>query len=422
MQHEVLYPDLKSKDSLNILVVDGGMRGEALRWKLGQSDRAGTITVTPFNISGNKEIKRINALSLATDTDLAVVSQDNALASGVVDSLQSIGIPAFGPSKDNARIESSKVFMKEVASQESIPTSAYKAFINRDDAHRFVDVMGDLMVIKDDFLAEGKASVVCTSNREGHRAVEKMFNRNYSNLGELIIIEAFSDGRERSGHAVVSNQEYLLFPTAEDHKQLLSDDQGPMTGGMGVITPAPWLDAHDGEVKDEDTIKKLLHALPNYKGVLYPGYKGSDLLEVNARFGSPEIEAYVRNMRSDLLEHMVATVNQKLGNETIVWDSRFAISVVGAAVGYPDAQRITRGQVIGGLEAARAVEGIQIFLGSVAIQDGTIYSNGGRLFAVTATGDTPDKALATALEAMDKISVGNQAPIFREDIGKRNSK
>lgn len=423
MKGDVPYPELETRDKINVLVVDGGMRGEALQWALSQSERAGHIETTPFNIrSPATEVARIGHLA-TQGFNLVLIGQENALEAGVVDHLRERNKPVCGPTAEQALLESSKRHMKKVASLVDIPTAPFQDFENnaygKHAAHDYVDLLGDLGVIKDDGLAEGKASAVFSSNAEGHRILDGMFRGQYNNQGLRVIVEGYSTGREWSGHCSVSGGNYDIWPAAEDHKQVGEGDTGLMTGGMGVVTPLPWLDPEQARTKNDDTVKKIVRVIPNLKSLVFPGYKGKDCLEVNMRGGSPEMEAFVRNMNSDFLEHVIGIVNGTLDQHRMCWKDGYAISMVGAARGYPDNDAIRRGERITGLEAAREVDDVVIFLGSVARQGDALYSNGGRLLAVTARGPTPDGARKLALQAMENIRVGGKPPVFRSDLGLR---
>lgn len=420
----VIYPALEQKEQLNILVVDGGMRGRALDWTLKKSTRCGNAAITPFNtrVRPDQEVQRITSLAVEQATDLVVIGQDNALAAGQVDALRALGIAAFGPTQHKARIESSKTFMKQVAADYDIPTAGYESFGNSPSekrrAHAFADTLGGMAVAKDDGLAQGKAVIVCDSNETVHRAIEGLYAGKHSNEGRRLIIEEYLEGRERSGHAFMGYGQFALFPPSEDHKQLSVGDKGPNTGGTGVVTRPEWLDPIMAAEQDAHTLRGLTKALPNAAMIAYPGYKGK-LLEVNARPGSPDWEAYCRILDSDFLEHVIACIHGRLADEVINWSHDHAMSLVGMARGYPVNEQIVRGEIITGLELARQVPSVEIFLGSVAIEDDVIYSNGGRLFAITARGPSLHYIRQQTQTAMELIRVGGKVAVFREDIGMR---
>lgn len=416
------YENLDTNDAINVLVVDGGMRGEALKWILGQGERAGVIDTTPFDSQRpDAEVKRIGQLANSS-YDMLLVGQEDAQHAGIVDHAS---IPACGLISEQSRLESSKSFMKELAMQLGEPTAPYKVFPNstqgRLKGHSFIDELGDLGVVKDDFLAQGKAASVFTSNTDGHVLFNDMLAGKFSNRGQDVIVEGYSKGPEWSGCASISGQTIDIWPAAEDHKQLSNNDEGLITGGMGVITPLDWLDATAAKTRTEETVRRFLPLFDNVKGFWFPGYKGNDCLEINGRIGSPEGEAHVRNIDTDFLEHVIGIIKGTLDQHRLTWKDGYAVSVVGAAEGYPEPDKIKRGELITGLENAREVDEVEIFLGSVAKQGDEIYSNGGRLFAVTARGQAKAQALGRAITAMNLIRVGGRPPVFRSDIGLRTS-
>lgn len=423
MPEGITYPELETKEKLDVLIVDGGMRGEALKWKFEQSERAREVHKTTFD--RNKpisEVARVGRMAIELGIDFALVGQDDALNAGVVDHLRARRIPTCGSTAQDARLEASKAWMKQLCRELGLPTAHHNTFTHerRRAAHDFVDTLGSRMVVKDDFLARGQGVKVCHSNSEAHTAVDDMFDRKFNNLGELILVEEFSEGRERSGHASISGPQRAIWPAAEDYKQLLDGDKGPMTGGFGSITPVPGLNPEGAFEQDDYTISKLQSKILDHEGFWYPGYKGVDLLEVNVRTGSTETEAYVRNMLSDFLEHCIAIVNGNLSNHPIEWQSGYAISLVGASEGYPDPDKVKQGQLITGLEQAREVESTEIFLGGAAVEDGKIYTTGvSRNLVVSVRGDSPDETLERGLEAMSLIRIGGKPPLHRTDIGKR---
>lgn len=421
MSEALPYEKLAEKDNLNVLIVDGGMRGQALQWALQQGARAGHIDTEPFGNSLNPEGEARRIIEWSKAYDLVLIGQERALAAGIVGRLLNIGIPACGPTEAQARPETDKAHAKQMFMDLGLPTAPYATFWHDqlDAADAYIDELGDVGVIKDAYLADGKGVGVFTTNKEGHELLRRMRRGDFSNKGELLVIEAFSEGPEWSGHASISGQTYDIWPAAEDHKQVGRGDTGLMGGGSGVVSPLEWLDPATAYHKVEQTISGLLTVVPNVHGFAFPGFKGEDVLEVNMRTGSTETETHVRNMDSDFLEHVVAIMNGTLDQHRLRWKDGYAVSIVGMAPGYPDKDAIVTGELITGLEAAREVEDVVIFLGSVAVQDGELFSTGGRLFAVTARGNTVAKALERALIAMNKLRVGGQVPNHRDDIGKR---
>lgn len=420
---ERVYPYLDQASELNVLIVDGGMRGQALRYSVERSARAGHIAVTGFTPSAypHEEVTRVLHRAYDASADLVIVGQDAAIAAGVADACAFEGIACFAPTAQQARLETSKSHTKELAEANAIPSAAYAAFENTPDtvrqAHLFIDELGERSVVKDDGLASGKGVIVNSNNTDGHRALDELFAGKHSNEGRLVVIEEYLDGRERSGHAWTSYEDYALFPPCEDHKQLQAGDKGPNTGGMGAVLRPAWLDPAVAQAEDKAVMEMIISAYPDIVGVSFPGFKGGKLLEVNMRFGSPEWEAYCRVLDSDFLEHVVACVNGRLGGEIINWSNDYALSLVGAAPGYP--LETNHHERITGLEEARQVPSVEIFLGNVALEYGELYSKGKRLFAITSRGPNLRYVRQQTLAAMDMIRVGGKPAVYREDIGMR---
>ena len=405
---------------MRILVIGSGGREHALIWKLRQSPQAERIFCAPGN-AGTGEIAEnisipasdLKALaSFAKDNriDLTVVGPDDPLAAGIVDMFASEKLRAFGPDKSAARIESSKIFAKELMRSQKIPTAEARTFSDSSEALHYCEHLRFPVVIKADGLALGKGVVIAANAAAARSTIDEMMNQaRFGDAGRRIIIEEFLHGTECSLHALVDGKNYLLLESARDHKRALDGDQGPNTGGMGAFSPADNWDPEMQSRFQSEIMKPLLGGLiqegVTFRGLLYPGLimtrDGPRVLEFNCRFGDPETQALLPRMKSDLLPLLEATIDGEIERRTIEWDPRAAVTVVLASGGYPG--KYESGKSISGLEEAAKIEGVQIFHAGTKRDGDEVKTAGGRVLAVTALGSTIERARSRAYEAVSRI-------------------
>jgi phosphoribosylamine--glycine ligase len=412
--------NLCNSSLMKILVIGSGGREHALAWKLRQSPDAERIFCAPGN-AGTGEIGENVAIAandfealvrFARDNqiDLTVVGPDDPLAAGIVDLFAAEKLRAFGPTKSAARIEASKIFAKELMRAQKIPTAEARAFSNSNEALRYCEQVKFPVVIKADGLALGKGVIIAADAATARSTIEEMMNQGrFGDAGRRIVIEEFLRGTECSLHALVDGKNYLLLESARDHKRALDGDRGPNTGGMGAFSPANnWNSKLQSQFETEIMQPLLQGLLQNgieFRGLLYPGLivtsEGPRVLEFNCRFGDPETQAIVPRMKSDLLPLLEATIDGKIGQCAIEWDTRAAVTVVLASAGYPG--KYETGKTIFGLEKAVKLEAVQIFHAGTKRANGGIKTAGGRVLAVTALGSTLEAARARAYEAVSCI-------------------
>jgi len=408
---------------MKILVIGSGGREHALAWKLKQSPFAERIFCAPGN-AGTAEIGE-NVAIPASDlgelirfakenrVDLTVVGPDDPLAAGIVDLFAAEGLRIFGPTKAAARLESSKIFAKELMREHGIPTAQAGTFDRSDDALRFCDRLRFPIVIKANGLALGKGVIIAPDPGAASSTIDAMMNQGrFGAAGRRIVVEEFLRGTECSLHALVDGGNYRLLQTAVDHKRTFDGDTGPNTGGMGAFSPANNWNTELEDQFHKKIMRPLLRGLQEkeitFRGLLYPGLMlsadGARVLEFNCRFGDPETQAILPRMKSDLLPLLEATIDGKIDSPdagTIEWDQRPAVTVVLASGGYPD--KYDTGKTISGLGAAAKLGNVQIFHAGTKRANGEIVTAGGRVLAVTALGSTIEVARARAYEAVSRI-------------------
>jgi phosphoribosylamine---glycine ligase len=416
---------------MRILVIGSGGREHALAWKLRQSPHAERIFCAPGN-GGTGEIAE-NVPIPVTDleglvrfakqnrVDLTMVGPDDPLAAGIVDLFTSQKLRAFGPDKSAARIEASKIFAKELMRTQKIPTAKAGTFSASGDALHYCEQLRYPIVIKADGLALGKGVVIAADATIARSTIDDMMNQaRFGDAGRRIVIEEFLRGTECSLHVLLDGQNYLLLESARDHKRAFDGDQGPNTGGMGAFSPANNWNRTLQSRFDTEIMRPLLRGLiqegVTFRGLLYPGLiitsDGPRVLEFNCRFGDPETQVLLPRLKSDLLPLLEATIDGKIAQRAIEWDTRPAVTVVMASGGYPG--KYESGKSISGLEQAANLEDVQIFHAGTKRDGREVKTAGGRVLAVTALGSTLEAARARAYEAVSCIHFENCH--YRRDI------
>jgi phosphoribosylamine---glycine ligase len=415
---------------VKILVVGSGGREHALAWKLKQSPGVDRVFCAPGNagteeLGENVEIKASDLPGLArfskdNKIGLTVVGPDDSLAAGIVDVFEAEGLRIFGPTKSAARLESSKIFAKELMRAKRIPTARAAIFEKQEAAVAFLKESRFPIVIKADGLALGKGVIVAQEFEEARAAVEAMMSDGrFGEAGRRLLIEECLAGSECSLHALVDGKNFVMLASARDHKRAFDGDAGPNTGGMGAFSPANNFGAEQQTEFEGAVMRPLLEGLRDngvsFRGLLFPGLMitadGPRVLEFNCRFGDPETQAILPRLKSDLVPLLEATIDGRLGQATIEWDKRPAVTVVMASGGYPG--KYETGKTISGLESA-ASEDVQIFHAGTRRKTGEVVTSGGRVLAVTALGETVAAARTRAYEAASKIDFENCH--YRRDI------
>jgi phosphoribosylamine--glycine ligase len=416
---------------VKVLLVGGGGREHALGWKIAQSPVLTKLFLAPGN-SGLKPLGETLALAAedvdglvaaASRADLVVVGPETPLALGLADRLAAAGVPCFGPVAAAARLESSKAFMKEIATRAGAPTAAYGRFRDAAPARAFLRKMAPPYVVKADGLAAGKGVVVAETLKEAENAVDAMLGGRFGAAGAEIVIEEFLAGEEASFFVLADGETVLPFGAAQDHKRAFDGDTGPNTGGMGAYSPAPVFTPEVERATLEKIIRPVLAEMraagAPYRGVLFAGLMitadGPKLVEFNARFGDPECQTLMRRLKSDILPLLHAAATGTLAGAGAEWSSDAAALVVLAADGYPGAYR--KGSRIRGVAAAERLPSVVVFHAGTEERDGALIAAGGRVLNVTATGATIAEAVGRAYAGVAAIDWPEG--FYRRDIGRR---
>ena len=405
---------------MKILVIGSGGREHALVWKLKQSPRVTSIFCAPGNAGIGKLATNVSIpvtdlaglLKFAQDEkiSLTVVGPDDALAAGIVDLFQKNGLRIFGPTRAAARFESSKIFAKEFMQRHGIPTAASGHFSKSEEAHVFCQKMKYPVVIKADGLALGKCVVIAESSDMAAKTIYRiMEKKQFGEAGTNIVIEEFLQGQECSIHALVDGKNYLMFPSAQDHKQVFDNDRGPNTGGMGTFSPANILTPEIAERVHREIMQPFIAGLQAegivYNGLLYPGLMltkdGPKVIEFNSRFGDPETQVFLPRLKTDLLDLVEATIDGSLDTQKMEWDDRAAVCVVMASGGYPGDYK--KGLPITGLEQFKESKDVIVFHAGTKLENNQVVTAGGRVLGVTALGCDLRAAQARAYEAVSHV-------------------
>ncbi len=420
---------------MKVLVVGKGGREHALVWKLAQSPRVRHVFCAPGN--AGTALDGSNVAIDPNDTDalirfakkeqiaLTVVGPEDPLARGIVDAFQKEGLRIFGPLREAAQLEASKVFAKNLMRHANVPTSDFRIFDHSEAAKTYIQSREYPVVVKADGLAAGKGVIVCSTTEEALKAIERIMVREEfgRNVGRQVVVEKRLEGAELSIQALISGRTILTLPSTQDHKAAFDGDQGPNTGGMGAYCPAPLASSEMlGEV-ESTILVPIVHALKRsrrpFRGVLYAGLmatnQGPRVLEFNCRFGDPELQPLLIRLRTDLVDVLEAVVEDRLEEfheRPLEWDPRPAVTVVMASQGYPG--NYARGKLITGLDQAARLPDVKVFHAGTRKEGDWTYTDGGRVLSVTALGDTLADAKKRAYEAVERIKF--QGAFYRTDI------
>lgn len=420
---------------MRILLLGQGGRENALAWKILQSSKVQKLYVAPGNagtsmIAENvaldvNDFDEIKQFSIANKIAMLVVGPEDPLVNGIYDFFKNDSqlshIKVIGPSKEGARLEGSKEYAKDFMQENNIPTAAYQSFnANQyEEACLFLDNLKAPYVLKADGLAAGKGVLILDDLVEAKAQLKEMLNGMFGKSSEVVVIEEFLSGIECSVFVLTDNNGgYKILPVAKDYKRIGVGDTGPNTGGMGAVSPVSFADDIFMSKVEERIIKPTLAGLKNrnieYKGFIFIGLIAVDgepkVIEYNVRMGDPETEAVMLRINSDFVELLNAAAIGKLDEVSLSINPMYAVTVMAVAEGYPNAYR--KGDVITGLNK---VEDAIVFHAGTLKNGNDIVTNGGRVLAVSAMGNSKKEALSKSFDNLAKIHYTGK--YFRTDIG-----
>ncbi len=437
---------------MKVLIIGSGGREHAIAWKLSQSPKLKRLYVAPGN-AGMEELAQIVDLA-AKDQErllkfckkesigLVVVGPEAPLTEGIADRFQKEGIKIFGPTKFAAQLEGSKAFAKEMMKKLSIPTGEFEVFTSADKAMDYVAKKGVPIVVKVDGLAGGKGVVIAQSMPKAMEAIHRdMVKKVFGKAGEKVVIEECLEGEEASVIAITDGTTVRLFASSQDHKRIFEGDHGPNTGGMGAYSPAPIVTpAVEKEILEKVfmPVVREFNALGHpFKGFLYAGImmtpppvssrhstgpiasqSGFKVLEFNVRLGDPETQVLLPRLKNDLLELLLAAVDERLSQVELEWKDEDCVCVVIASQGYPEEYEV--GKKIVGISAAKEDSDIHIFHAGTKHRANDLVTAGGRVLNVVGCGRGMFEALSKTYHAVDKIFFDKM--YYRKDIGHKAAK
>lgn len=419
---------------MKILVVGGGGREHAIIKKLKENPNVTEIFACPGNGGiakdatcvdiGAKDIPAIADFAVENKIDFCVVAPDDPLVLGCVDALEAKGIPCFGPNKNAAIIEGSKVFSKNLMQKYNIPTADYAVFADPKEVIAYIRKKNEFpTVIKADGLALGKGVIIAQNLEEAEDAVKSiMEDKMFGESGNHVVVEEFLTGPEVSVLAFTDGKAMVPMVSSMDHKRALDGDKGLNTGGMGTVAPNPYYTKEIADTCMETIFLPTMRAMNaegrTFKGCLYFGLmltpKGPKVIEYNCRFGDPETQVVLPLLKTDLLTVMQAVHDETLSELSVEFSDEAAACVIVASGGYPKSYK--KGCVMD-FGKAEELPDVTVYHAGTALKDGKLVTSGGRVLGVTATGKDLETALQKAYAAVEEIHF--DGAFYRKDIGQR---
>lgn len=414
---------------MKVLVIGSGAREHAICSKISKSPILSKLFCAPGNagISQIAECVNIKAEDLTSITkfcvdssiDYVIIGPEVPLVAGVVDILEEKGIKCFGPRKNGAIFEGSKSYSKHFMQKYNIPTAKYEVYTNYEEAIEGIKKFNIPVVLKADGLAAGKGVLICNTYEEATEGINQILrDKHFGDAGNSLVIEEFLTGIETSLLCFVNGKEIIPMESARDYKRAYDNDKGLNTGGMGCFSPNPiYTDELNKYIKSnilDNTINGFLKENIDFRGVLFIGLmingNTADVLEYNTRFGDPETEVVLQRLESDLLDIMLKTTDGTLKKSDLVWSDKKCVTVILASGGYPVSYE--KGKVISGLD--NLDDNITVYHAGTIKKDDSILTNGGRVLAITALGNSIEEARETVYSNIKRINFDKMH--FRHDI------
>jgi phosphoribosylamine--glycine ligase len=415
---------------VKVLVVGSGGREHAVVDAFTRNPKIQQIYAAPGNggIAAQAQLVSIAADNIHAlvdfarnrQIDLTFIGPEVPLSMGIVDLFRRNRLKVIGPTAEHAKLESSKIHAKRFFKANKIPSAAFFECSSAQDAYRYLETATAPIVVKADGLAAGKGVVVAQTLEQARGAVHDfMEDRSMGDAGNRLVIEEFMTGEEASFLVFADGTAFRPMVVSQDHKRRFDGDQGPNTGGMGAYSIDTILTKEQHAEVIASIIRPTLEAAKTYTGILYAGLmltpSGPKIIEYNARFGDPETQVILPRLKTDLLEIFLDMADTSLGLRSIEWSTEVAATVVLVASGYPG--KVENGKRIEGLDAASRLDGVRIYHAGTRLEDGNVYTAGGRILNVTACGATLSQALDRAYAAVEMIHFDGKD--YRKDIGKK---
>ena len=418
---------------MKVLVVGSGGREHAIVDALSRNPKIERIYAAPGNggIAAQAEILPIPVVDIEflaeyarrAKIDLTFIGPEVPLSLGVVDLFRQKGLKVVGPTAEHAQLEASKIHAKRFFKANGIPTAAFAEFTSAQEAYRYLDTVSAPIVIKADGLAAGKGVVVAQTLEQARAAVHDFMEaRSMGDAGTKLVIEECMTGEEASFLVFADGTAFHPMVVSQDHKRRFDGDEGPNTGGMGAYSIDTILTKSQHDAVISSIIRPTLSAAKTYNGILYAGLMltpaGPKIIEYNCRFGDPETQVILPRLKTDLLEIFMDMADHRLASRSVEWSSDVAATVVLVASGYPGkVENGKRNVLISGLDAAAKLDGVRVYHAGTRLEDGHVYTAGGRILNVTARGATLSQALDRAYAAAEVIRFDGKD--YRKDIGKK---
>lgn len=421
--------------NMRILLLGSGGREHALAWKISQSPLCSKLLIAPGNagtlsLGDNRAVSvtdfpAIQKICIEEKIDMVVVGPEEPLVKGIVEFLRADSVlknlMIIGPGEVGAQLEGSKAFAKAFMQRHGIPTAAYREFTaaNYEEGVAYLQAHTLPIVLKADGLAAGKGVLICETHEEALKGFEEMIRSSkFGEAGKKVVVEQFLKGIEISVFVLTDGQHYLVLPEAKDYKRIGTGDTGLNTGGMGAVSPVPFVDASLWTKIEERVIKPTIEGLAKdeipYCGFVFIGFMIVDnepyVIEYNCRMGDPETEVVIPRIKTDLVELLVAAAKGELQHKRIEADPRTACTVVAVSGGYPEEYK--KGFPIAGLNSAG--ESMVFHMGT-SLKDGQVVTSGGRVFCVTSFAHNIPAAAALSFQAQQEIQF--EGKYYRDDIG-----
>jgi len=406
---------------MNVLILGAGGREYSIGLALSKDDNVEKIYFAPGNgatdaLGENLTISDFSELADFVESngvDLTIVGPEGPLVDGVVDVFEARGLTIFGPSKQAAQLEGSKIFMKNFLARHNVPTAAYIETDSLQDAYKFIETLEAPIVVKADGLCGGKGVIIAGSHDEAKKAAGEMLSGNsFGDAGTKIVVEEFLDGYELSVFAICDGEDYVVLPAAQDHKRLLNNDEGPNTGGMGAYAPTPLVNDEIYRKLDERVIIPTLEGMKAegmpFKGVLFIGVMVVKdepiILEYNVRFGDPECEELMPLLKSPASELFYKAATRDLKNINIEFHDKYAVGVVMASKDYPYKSSPMAEIIVDDIYHEELVDNAHIsYAGVTRGEDGKLYASGGRVLVCVGVGDSIAEAQKRAYMLVGQV-------------------